>query len=326
MKIATIDLGTNTALLLIAEISVDGKINVLRDELRSPRIGKDVDAARRISENSFQRVKEVFLEYKELISKYSADKIIATGTSALRDASNREEFIERMKSETEIAIEILSGEDEALWTFRGAISGINNLQENVAVIDIGGGSTELSYELRVSSSQFKNKFQVHNTQLATCNFFSKSLNIGAVRITEKFFASLPPKENEIDNARKFIYEHLSEIPKEQFTNSQLIGVAGTVTTLALLAQNVFVFDVSKVANYILSIDAIEEWFHILSKKTPQEILSFTSAANGREDILFAGTLILFETMQYFSWSELVVSERGLRYGIALREIYSSTRK
>ncbi|MBS4029310.1 MAG: hypothetical protein KGZ58_11835, partial [Ignavibacteriales bacterium] len=121
MQIASIDLGTNTALLLITEISSDGTIKVLRDELRSPRMGKSVDAQRRISEESFQRVKDVFREYKNIISEYNVEKIIATGTSALRDASNREEFISRMKSETGIAIEILSGEDEALWTFRGAV-------------------------------------------------------------------------------------------------------------------------------------------------------------------------------------------------------------
>ena len=303
MKIATIDLGTNTALLLIAEISNDGSIKVLRDELRSPRMGKDVDAQRRISEQSYQRVKESFLEYKEIISRYEVEKIVATGTSALRDASNREEFISRMFSETGIHIEILSGEEEALWTFRGAISRIKNQKENVAVIDIGGGSTEL-----ISDFRFTNY-----------DFFAKSLDIGAVRVTEKFFALFPLMQADIENAKKFIREQLSTIPKEQFVHTQLVGVAGTVTTLALLEQNISEFDVAKVSNYILNISVIEKWFYFLSKKTPQEILLLTSAAKGREDILFSGTLILFETMKYFSWKEIIVSERGLRYGIALRQ-------
>lgn len=319
MKLATIDLGTNTALLLIAEISDDEKIKVLCDELRSPRMGKDVDAQRKISEESFQRVKKVFLEYKEIISQFNVEKIIATGTSALRDASNREEFISRMKSETGIAMEILSGEDEALWTFCGGISGIKKLHERVAVIDIGGGSMEISCELRVSGFELENSLPTRNPQLITRNLFKKSFDIGAVRLTEKFFSSLPPNENEIENAKSFILHNLLEISPSQFSNSQLIGVAGTVTTLALLAQNISSFDVSKIANYVLTIEAIEKLFQKLKTKTPQEILSLTSAAKGREDILLAGTLILLETMKYFSWKEIIASERGLRYGIALRE-------
>ena len=317
MKLATIDLGTNTALLLIAEISNDRTIKVLRDELRSPRMGRDVDVQRKISEQSFQRVKEVFLEYKTIVEQFSVEKTIATGTSALRDAHNRDEFIARMFSETEIRIETLSGEEESLWTFRGAISGIERLQDKIAVIDIGGGSTELSVGWRFEVEGLRRKNSNHNPQ--TINHFSKSFDIGAVRVTEKFFPSLPPKQNEIVDARKFILQQLSEISSQQFLNSQLVGVAGTVTTLALLDQNVNYFDVAKVSNYVLNIEAIEKHLQTLSTKTPQEILLLTKAAEGRADILFAGTLILFETMKYFSWKEIIASERGLRYGIVLRE-------
>jgi len=319
MQIASIDLGTNTALLLITEISSDGTIKVLRDELRSPRMGKSVDAQRRISEESFQRVKDVFREYKNIISEYNVEKIIATGTSALRDASNREEFISRMKSETGIAIEILSGEDEALWTFRGAVSGLKNPSENIVVIDIGGGSTEVvaGWRLEVGGKQLTTTISSRKPQ--TLNIFPKSFDVGAVRITEKFFTSLPPRTSEIHIARNFILQQFAEIQQEQFLNSRLVGVAGTVTTLALLDQQLEVFEVSKVANYVLTIEAIEKLFLQLKTKTPQEILSLTNAAKGREDILFAGTLILLETMNYFSWKEIIASERGLRYGIALRE-------
>jgi len=307
VKLAAIDLGTNTALLLIAEISDDGKINVLCDELRSPRMGKGVDAGRRISEESFQRVKEVFLEYKEIIPNYNVKKVIATGTSALRDASNREEFITQMQNETGIAIEILSGEEEALWTFRGGISGIENLHENVTVIDIGGGSTEIS------------NCQYRNADWKEENLFSKSLDIGAVRLTEKFFSSLPPSESEIESARKFILHNLSEISPTQFLNSQLVGVAGTVTTLAALAQHLPQFDKEKISGYVLTIDTILNLFQNLSSKTSPKIRSLSETTAGREDILTAGTLILRTTMEYFGWNAVTASVSGLRFGIAISE-------
>ncbi|MEK7264354.1 MAG: Ppx/GppA family phosphatase [Bacteroidota bacterium] len=316
MRIATIDLGTNTALLLIADILSNGAIQVLCDELRSPRMGKDVDEQRKISEQSFLRVKEIFLEYKEIISRFDVEKIVATGTSALRDASNREEFISQIKSETGITIEMLSGEDEAQWTFRGAISGMKNLSEKITVIDIGGGSTEWSVAESKEQKAESNAI-VETSAVRYVLRFSKSVNVGAVRISEKFFSSLPPNESEC--ARKFILQQIAEIQQQQFSYSQLIGVAGTVTTLAALAQRLPQFEREKIANYVLTLEEIENLFHFLSLKSAEEIHALSDTTHGREDILTAGTLILITIMKYFGWEKITASVRGLRYGIALRE-------
>jgi len=314
MKIASIDIGTNTVLLLIAEIDAKGTITTLLDVLRLPRLGEGVDSDLNISQESTQRVEAVLMEYASLIKQRQIDHVVACGTSALRDASNSDEFIERMNKTTGIRIEILSGADEALWTFKGAISGMAGASESYAVLDIGGGSTEIS---------FSDEAVPYHPAVA---MHRHSFQLGSVRITERFFKKQPPFVFDLYYAKKNIAAEFSAFSSWNIANRSLVGVAGTVTTLACLEMGLMDFDREKVSGYILSLKTIQKWLSTLSALAPNDIRQLSNTTYGREDILTAGTLILSEFMSFFGFQNIIVSERGVRYGLVLREWEKTMKK
>jgi exopolyphosphatase/guanosine-5'-triphosphate,3'-diphosphate pyrophosphatase len=307
MKIATIDIGTNTVLLLIAEFDKSGILHPLHHEQRTPRIGKNIDKNGFIEQEAFRKSTDIINEYKTIAEKFITDKIIATGTSALRDAKNKMDFINFIKLKTDIEIEVIEGEEEAKWSYRGAISGIDRTNYNLknkqyySVIDIGGGSTEI---IIGDGEHILNKV---------------SLNIGSVRITERFFKHNPPSDFEISSAGRLIEMEFSKLGIPDLFNSQLIGVAGTITTLAAYHQNLPYFSIEKISGYKLKFEDISLLFNQLKSKTIEEIGQIPSILKGREDVITAGNLILLLFMKTFFFEEITTSERGLRYGIAIRQ-------
>src|ERR1035437_3510954 len=171
MRTAVLDIGTNTVLLLIAEVEGQN-LRVLKDDHAIARLGEGVDRTGRISEEAYQRFLSILREHEKSIQSMNVQRIIAVGTSALRDAKNRDEILRRTKEETGIEIEILTGEDEARWSYVGGLFGMNDV-ENATVIDIGGGSTEISFG---DGHEF-----THGV----------SLDIGALRLTERCFKTSP---------------------------------------------------------------------------------------------------------------------------------------
>jgi exopolyphosphatase / guanosine-5'-triphosphate,3'-diphosphate pyrophosphatase len=307
MRIAALDIGTNTALLLIAE--VDGKsFSVLRDDHAIARLGEAVDRDRIIIESAYLRFRDILQRHAETIKSLNVDSIAAVGTSVFRDAQNRDQIVQRAKSDTGIEIEILSGDDEARWGCLGAIFGMSDV-ENAAVIDIGGGSTEISI---VKEGNFVK---------------GESIDIGAVRLTERFFKTNPIIPEDAEKARQIIRDCLNRstesfsILKSIKDINTLVAVAGTPTTLAAMHLGLEFFDAAKVQNQILQQDDIDQLLNMLLKTGTTTLLQIFPAINkSRADILPAGTLILSEAMEYLGMDSIRVSTRGLRYGIALREI------
>jgi exopolyphosphatase/guanosine-5'-triphosphate,3'-diphosphate pyrophosphatase len=300
MKIASIDIGTNTVLLLIAEVDDNGRISPLVYEQRIPRLGKGVDASRNLQPESMHQVVEVLREYKSVISSHNVVKTIVCGTSAVREAKNKEEFRNLIHSEAGFDLEVLSGDDEAYWTYRGAISGIAGIRK-ATVVDIGGGSTEIT---------------VGNDR-SIVNFVS--LDLGSVRLTERFFQTDPPTPLELQAANMCIDSMLVKASAFNFKDSILVGVAGTATSLAVLAQGLKTFSIDAVTNYRLDIDTVNLLLQTLRAMPSEEIRRLTSMMEGRHDIITAGALILHEIMEHFNFKEMMVSERGVRYGLILRE-------
>jgi exopolyphosphatase/guanosine-5'-triphosphate,3'-diphosphate pyrophosphatase len=187
MIVAAIDIGTNTLLLLVAEIDEHGTMRQLEHQQRLPRLGKDVDRTGAIGASAFDRIAWIVQEYKHLAQQLHADRIVACATSAVRDASNRDEFRDFLEKNTGIAVEILSGDEEAVLAYRGALSGIKRAGPFV-VVDIGGGSTQLIYQQPGGG----------NGNAVLHRF---SLQIGAVRLTERNFKHDPPLPAEIESAR-----------------------------------------------------------------------------------------------------------------------------
>lgn len=300
MRVASIDIGTNTVLLLIAEIDDHGTIIPIEHQQRFPRLGKEVDKKFLLTQSAFITVTDVLNEYRSISKKYQVDSIIACATSAVRDSSNKYEFLTHLKNVTGIIVEVISGEDEALLTYKGAISGLSTQSERTVVLDIGGGSTEISFK--------------RNNE-----FISHSLQIGAVRLTEHYFKHNPPTDGEIEMVNMVITNEYLRLGAVDLSEYILVGVAGTITTLACLDQNLNEFDIKKVSGYKLTYECVEEWSNKLIKMTSSKIQSLSNTTEGRADILPAGVLILRNFMEQFEFKEIFTCERGLRYGLALRE-------
>ncbi|MBI3788026.1 MAG: Ppx/GppA family phosphatase, partial [Ignavibacteriales bacterium] len=212
-----------------------------------------------------------------------------------------------ISQELGFTIEVLSGDEEAELTYLGAISEFleADSQQNFAVLDIGGGSTELTTGI---GSRVTNK---------------QSLDIGCVRLTERIFKTSPPLALSIERGVKQIQEHLAAYPLLP-AHAKLIGVAGTLTTLAALDLNLPTYDKERVSGHILTLESIQRIFHILKTKSVEELTAYPQILAGRADVLLAGIMILLEVMKKIRADQITVSDRGLRYGIALREVYKKS--
>jgi len=314
MRKTIIDIGTNTMLMLIADYS-GNEIKTVLDVQRIPRLGKSVDEKRNILPSSFEKAIAILNEYKQIRDKYDSASITVTATSFIRDANNKSEFIAAVKEQTGLQIEILSGEEEAKWTFwGGAYDKIKITKDKlrITLIDIGGGSTEIITSEKIITESDINK-------LFTKNIIGKSLDIGAVRLKEKFINSIPPTKAEIESAKKYIGEKINQI-NFNIKDSNLIGVAGTVTTLGAIKLGLSKFDSNKVDGLILSIEDINAILNKLIDNTLEQLESMGDYMKGRADILIPGILILKCFMEKSGFDKITVSAKGLRYGIFLREI------
>lgn len=299
MRYASIDIGTNTILMLIGEIDGTESIAPIKDFYSVPRVGKSVSATRMLDGESISRATEILRNYRRIADEYGVDRIFASATSAVRDALNRDQFISAARDSCGIDVEIIPGETEARLGFLGAVSGEPDRSSRSLVIDIGGGSTEFSYGSGAEPSRFE------------------SINVGAVRITEMFLRHSPPSDDELRRAEEHIENELKKFPFSEIEPERVFAVAGTATTIALIAQDRYEFTPEAVNNYRMSSSALEEVFDRLRGKTPDEIRRLTEAAEGREDVILAGTLILKKALHAADAREFLTTDRGLRYGYLL---------
>lgn len=307
---STIDIGTNTILMLIAEYDEQsGNIRTILDIQRVPRLGKGVDSNRNILPESIQKAIDILEEYNDISEDHDSDKITATATSFIRDSHNRDEFINAIRLNTGIEIEILSGSDEAKWTYAGGVYDKLGSNSRLTTIDIGGGSTEITTSANPVASI---------TDLLSGQITGKSMNIGSVRLNEKYLKYHPPAFDDIMNAEKFINEHLEEIDFD-ITGTELIGVAGTVTTLGAIALGLDKFDAQKVNGLNIAITEIESLLSRLIPMPLEELYGMGDYMTGRADIVIPGILILKCFMRKFGFDIVKVSTKGLRYGVFLRD-------
>lgn len=299
---AAIDIGTNTVLLLVAGVN-DGVISPVHEEHRVPRLGKGVDADKNINEAATQRVISALKEYRELLSKDfpGLERVTVTATSAVRDARNREEFMESVQEETGFKIRLLSGREEAEWTAHGALSVLEEVYGNVLIIDIGGGSTEVA--------------SLSGMEIADAHSF----DMGSVRFTERFLRDDPPKKEQITACRNEVKNLLNDRPFEIKEDAILVGVAGTVTTLAGISSGLTEYQPEKLNGYVLTLANIRSVIERFSV-TPSEIMlkEHPVYLKGRADIFMAGMLILEGFMEQAGLKELTVSTGGIRHGAILK--------
>jgi exopolyphosphatase/guanosine-5'-triphosphate,3'-diphosphate pyrophosphatase len=305
MIIASIDIGTNTVLLLIAEVNVKSKkIITLLNEYRMPRIGAGINKTGIIKKLKIRLLYSVLAEYDKIIKKYQCEKVIVTGTNALRIAKNTQEISKGLDKLFNYKLEVIPGDTEAEYAFLGATSDLDNFSSSL-VIDIGGGSTELIFgdKLKIISK--------------------RSIQIGSVSATEKFLKHSPPQKSEIEDLKKEIKEIFVGI-KENKVPDLTIAVAGTATTLACMNLGIKIFEDDKIENSTISSEKIKNLIANLSKLTSIEILEeYGSVMKGREDIILAGAIILSEILESLGIKKLFISSKGIRYGAVIKYLNMS---
>lgn len=299
---ASIDIGTNSVLLLIAEQTEKG-LQVLEEAQRLPRLGSMVDSNRLLAKESMNKVLEALSEYVAIIQKYGDEvlaRTVVTATSAVRDAANKQEFLTLVKETVGFQVLILSGEEEAKYTYLGAISQTKVESDSVMIVDIGGGSTELAVG--------------NSTNLLR----GISINMGSVRFNERFLLHKPPYQREIGECRRSIEALLRATQLRFPSNTQVVAVSGTATSLAAIDQQLFPYRSSGINNYRLNNDKLATFIRLFSIHTFEYLLDLhPEVMKGRVDVFLAGLLILEGVLRYARAEEFIVSNGGIRHGILL---------
>lgn len=305
MKVAALDLGTNTFLCLIAEGDKNGITKVHKDLVEVVRLGQGVDKTGELHPEALMRARKCLTEFKKEIDKHQVDKILAMATSAARDARNGQELFDIGK-ELGIPIEVIPGEDEARISYQGATGGVVDPNKTNLVVDVGGGSTELIVGRGEKI------------------LFGESLNIGGVRLTEKFVSQQPVPIEEQKNLNIYINEQIQKFLPELQANKldQILAVAGTPTSI--VAIEVGGFDEKKVDGFFLSKDRLKFWVQEFSQTSVEEKRT-KYQLGGRADIIFAGATILLNVVEALHMDGLCVSTKGVRYGVALEMLRNSSR-
>ena len=267
----------------------DGTVAEVERRLAITRLGEGVDERRLLLPTALARVRNVLSEYRQALESHAVQRTLAVGTSAVRDAENGEAFLGEVEWSYGFETRLLSGDEEARLTFQGVGAG-RELPSGTMVVDVGGGSTELV--------------------LAD---WHRSLDLGCVRLTERFLRSDPPTAAELEACRRHIRGLLPTEPRP----THAIGVAGTVTTLAVLSLGLVEEEPALVHGHCLTADWIEAQVERLSALSVAALRSLRGVHPDRAPVLVAGTLVVVEALRHFDLDELEVSEQDLLHGAAL---------
>lgn len=302
-RVAAVDIGTNSVRLLVAEPSTSGDgISTIDRRMRITRLGQGVDAARRLHPDAIARTLAVLEEYRSAIDDLGAGAVRVAATSAARDAANRDELFGAVRDVLGVEPELLSGADEAALSFAGATAGLHgrDLEPPYLVLDIGGGSTEL----------------VVGTDAPTGVL---SLDVGSVRLTEQLLHTDPPAPEELSNAVAVVRDHLADADRELPAAAgarTLVGVAGTITTIAAIELGIPEYDPDRIHHFVLTRAAAEDVFRTLATETLEERRQNPGLDPGRADVIVGGAVVLVGVLRHYGFSELLVSERDILDGLA----------
>lgn len=317
MRLATVDVGTNSAKLLICEWTTECELIPRAHAYRMIRLGEGVDASGVLSKGAIQRLINTLIEFQGIADPWAVEDMVVVGTSASRDSGS--EVIEIVRKNTGINYHIITGDQEADMSFEGALDGLPDLNGGIISCDIGGGSTEL----------------VEGTSDG-CISNRVSIDIGSVRITERYFSSLPPSQSEIASATAYIRSSLKNLPFSQLGREiHLLGASDAQRLLLDLQyqltqnhrlqyferfhKNWRSLEQKESHHHVLSRAQLSCWSDCLLKMTYDDILGLdTSKLYGRADVFPAAVLIFLEVMKRLEKESILISPWGLNHGIALR--------
>lgn len=300
-RLAGIDIGTLTCRLLIAEMFAGAPLKELRSDRRILRLGEGVDQTKRLSPAAMARVIQCLREWKEVIDSYAVDACTTVATSAVRDAANRAEFLERVKREAGFDVDVITGDEEARRTLLGIRSGLPSGVTDMLALDIGGGSTEFILDRPGQQP------------------IVRSIDIGVVRLCERVLRHDPPTTEEIQQARDWVRRETEAatavMPRS--AGVKFVGTAGTITALAAMAQKLPVYEPARIHNYTLTRETIRDLEQTLLSRTKANRVGLPGLEKNREEVIAAGAIIIRTIMETLGEKECLVSDLGLREGVLI---------
>jgi exopolyphosphatase / guanosine-5'-triphosphate,3'-diphosphate pyrophosphatase len=300
-RIGAIDIGTNSVRLLVADVDGSGreaKLVPLDRRMRITRLGQGVDRTRALAPDAITRTVDVLREYRTVLDGLGVTQLRATATSAARDASNRDDFFDAALDALGVVPELISGDEEAQLSFLGATADLD-APAPYLVVDIGGGSTEL----------------VVGTDAPTGLV---SLDIGCVRVTEQFLESDPPAPEELSNAVATVRDMIADVPRVvpgAADAATLVGLAGTVTTVAAIELGLPEYDAERIHHFRLTRAAAEDVFRTLATESAAARAHNPGLEAGRVDVIVGGAIVLVSVMRVLGFDEMLVSEADILDGL-----------
>lgn len=297
--VAAIDCGTNSTRLLV----LDGDGRPLERLMRITRLGQGVDADRRLHPDAIARVVDVLKEYREVLDLHGVTRVRATATSAARDATNRDELFDAAEAVVGVRPELLDGMEEARLSFLGATAELQAGGPPLLVADIGGGSTELVVGVPGEEP-----------------FGAISLDVGCVRTTERWFEDDPPGPEALANALGEVRDLLEDADRQVPAlrdAERMIGLAGTVSTVASLDLGLAEYDRDKVHHHLMSRAVVEDWFRTMAMADRDERLGNPGLEEGRADVIVGGLCVLVSILRHRGLASCLHSESDILDGLCL---------
>jgi len=297
-RYATIDVGTNSVLLLVADRLPDGRFQAVQERAEITRLGRGVDKSRRLSPEGLEATLQVLSDFASEARRLGAEAIAVSATSAARDAENGAEFLSGARERAGVTVDIISGELEAQLSFTSAWADFGRESSApLVVIDIGGGSTEFIYGDAQGRVAFRHSFDV-----------------GAVRMTERYVQSDPMSAADRARVESHLRETFSKLPPCP-PGAVLVGIAGTVTTLFTVRHAIDPYDAARVQGGTLTLAELEALADKMCHLPLAERQKLPGLQPKRADVIPAGGLILLESLRALGLERCRVSDRGLRWGL-----------
>jgi exopolyphosphatase/guanosine-5'-triphosphate,3'-diphosphate pyrophosphatase len=300
--VAAIDCGTNSTRLLI--VGPDG--TTLDRRMHITRLGQGVDRSHLLDPAAIARTTDVLREYRDVMDGLGAGAVRMTATSAARDAGNREEFFRAAEDVIGTPPELLSGSEEAGLSFAGATASLDRAGGPFLVVDIGGGSTEFAVGPDPEGDPLVPAASI-------------SVDIGCVRLTERFLHGDPPRPEELAQALSVVEDYLDDVRRDVpgVTDAAcLVGLAGTVTTIAAIEIGLATYDRDRIHHFVLKHDAVEDVFRTLAMERRADRVFNPGLEPARADVIVGGCIILVAIMRRFGFEECLVSEQDILDGLA----------
>ena len=298
LPVAVIDIGSNSGRVVVLEVDRAGHLRLLTGSRAALRLVHDVDERRRLSTESMARTLDAVRDFHAIASGAGARRIVAVATAAIRDARNGRAFIHRIRTELGVRVDIIDGAEEARLGFAGAVRGLP--VASGLLFDLGGGSMQIS------------RFRQRRLGIAA------SLPLGALRLSEAFLESDPPRPREIRRLRDHVWKHLKRAQIARLGRSEgLVGTGGTLRNLAKIDRNARRYPITRVHGYVLTLDRLHDVVQQLAATRQKRRDDISGLSADRADSIVGGAVAIETLMEYVRAPEILVSGQGVREGIAL---------